>query len=85
MAAVVYLLGALITLSCSVLLLSSYREGRKRLLLWSGLCFAGLCVSNLGVFIDLVVFPEADLYGWRLAVAAISMGLLVYGLIWEGE
>lgn len=85
MAAVVYILGTLITLLCCVLLLRSYRQGRQALLLWSGLCFAGLSIANAFVFIDLVVFPEQDLYVWRLAIAAVSMGLLVYGLIWEGE
>lgn len=85
MAAVVYILGALTTLLCCVLLLRSYRHGGRRLLLWSGLCFAGLAVSNTLVFVDLVVFPDLNLYAWRLALAVISMGLLVYGLIWEGE
>ena len=81
----VYLLGVAITLSCAVLLIRAYTRVRKRLLLWSGVCFFGLAVSNVLVFLDLVIFPDVDLYRWRLLAAAVSMLLLLYGLIWEGE
>lgn len=81
----VYILGTFTSLCCTFLLLRGYFRVRKRLLLWSGLCFAGLTVSNLLVFVDLVVFPEVDLYRFRLATAAIAMIILLYGLIWESE
>jgi hypothetical protein len=81
----VYILGILITLSCGLLLMRGYVRTRKRLLLWSSLCFFVLAVSNLFVFIDLVMLPNVDLYLWRLATAASAMILLLYGLIWEGE
>ena len=82
----VYVLGALTTLLCSVLLLRGYLRGRRRWLLWSGLCFAGLTVSNSLLFIDLVLLPVSiDLFMLRLAIAAASMLLLVYGLILESE
>jgi hypothetical protein len=69
-----------------VLLLRGYSRGKQRLLLWSGLCFAGLALSNLLVFVDLVVLPvQVDLYPLRLAVAAVSMVVLVWALIWEGQ
>ena len=42
MAAVVYLLGALVTLVCAVLLLRRYAQSHAKLLFWSGLCFACL-------------------------------------------
>ncbi|HTS13082.1 MAG TPA: DUF5985 family protein [Candidatus Limnocylindrales bacterium] len=85
MAQAVYLLGALTSLLCSVLLLRGYGRGRKRLLLWSGLCFAGLAASNALVFIDLVLLPHTDLFPYRLATTIISMALLLYGLIWESQ
>ena len=85
MAAAVYILGALTSLCCGLLLLRSYGQVKKRLLLWSGLCFAGLAISNLLIFVDLVIFPDVDLYPLRLGVAAASMLLLLYGLIWESE
>jgi hypothetical protein len=82
----VYILGALTTLLCAVLLLRGYVRGRQRLLLWSGLCFAGLTLSNVLVFIDLVLLPsQIDLYTLRLATAAAAMLVLLYGLIWESD
>ena len=85
MASAVYILGALTTLACAVLLLRAYTRVRQRLLLWSGLCFLGLACSNTLVFIDLIIVPEVDLYLWRLCTAAVAMALLLYGLIWESE
>jgi hypothetical protein len=81
----VYILGTLTTLTCGVLLFRGYWRASRRLLLWSSICFFGLAISNLLVFLDLVVFPEVDLYLWRLLTAAVSMIVLLYGLIWEGE
>ena len=85
MAPFVYILGVLISAACSLLLFRGYARGKKKLLLWSGLCFLGLAISNLLVFADLVLLPNLDLYLFRLATAALSMGLLVYGLIWENR
>ncbi|MEO8307836.1 MAG: DUF5985 family protein [Pseudomonadota bacterium] len=86
MAQYVYILGALTTLLCAALLLRGYARGRKRLLLWSGLCFVGLTISNVLLFVDLVMLPSsADLYLLRLATAAAAMMLLLYGLVWESE
>jgi Family of unknown function (DUF5985) len=83
MAHALYLLGAFTTLLCAVVLLRGYARGKRRLLLWSGLCFAGLAVSNALVFVDLVLLPTIDLFAYRLAAAAVSMALLLYGLVWE--
>jgi hypothetical protein len=65
--------------------LRGYARSRSRLLLWSGLCFAGLTLSNALLFLDLRVFIEHDLYMWRLGTAAAAMMLLVYGLVFESE
>jgi hypothetical protein len=81
----VYILGALTTLACAVLLLRGYTHTKKRLLLWSSLCFVGLTISNVLIFVDLVMFPQVDLYLWRLSTAALGMALLLYGLIWDSE
>jgi Family of unknown function (DUF5985) len=85
MAAAVYILGVLVTFACGVLLTRGYRRVGKRLLLWSGVCFFGLALSNLLLFLDLVVLPSVDLYFWRLLTAAIAMFILLYGLIWERD
>jgi hypothetical protein len=70
---------------CALLLLRAYARVRKRLLLWSGLCFAGLTLSNLLLFVDLSLVPDIDLYSARLTVAALSMLVLVYGLVFESD
>ncbi|HXE63035.1 MAG TPA: DUF5985 family protein [Bryobacteraceae bacterium] len=78
-------LGALTCLLCSFLLFRAWGRVRKRLLFWSGLCFACLTISNALVFADLVVFPDVDLYPWRLGTAAVAMLLLLYGLIFASD
>jgi len=86
MAPFVYFLGALTTLLCAVLLLRGYVRGRQRLLLWSGLCFAGLTVSNVLLFVDLVLLPTSiDLYLLRLGTAAAAMLILLFGLTWNSD
>lgn len=82
---VAYILCALVSLLCAVLLLRGYFRGRHRLLLWSGICFAGLTVANSLVFLDLVILPQTDLYPLRLVVTAASVLTLLFGLLWEGE
>lgn len=83
MSAALYILTIFTTLACAVLLLRAYFRVRNRLLLWSGLCFAGLTLDNLLVFGDMVLFPTLDLYTYRLASVAISISLLLFGLVWE--
>ncbi|MDX2158437.1 MAG: DUF5985 family protein [Hyphomicrobiaceae bacterium] len=84
-AAVIYSLCATTALVCAALLLDGYRRGRYRLLLWSGLCFAGLTANNLLLVMDKIVFETVDLSVWRNAVALIAMTVLLYGLIMEAE
>jgi hypothetical protein len=81
--AALYILSVLTTLVCTILLLRAWSRVRNRLLLWSGLCFAGLTVDHVLVFGDMVLFPTTDLYTYRLVSAAISVSLLLFGLIWE--
>lgn len=85
MAALIYSLCALTALVCTVLLLQAYSRKGLRLLLWSGLCFVGLAISNAVLLFDLSVVAEISLYPWRLAIAAGSMLLLLYGLIFESD
>lgn len=85
MAPIIYLLCAVAAFLCAFLLLRAYRRGRYRLLLWSGLCFAGLTLNNLILVLDKVVLPGADLSIWRTSVALVAMVVLLYGLIWEAE
>jgi Family of unknown function (DUF5985) len=85
MASLVYALGFVVTSICAVLLVRAYVRVRRRFLLWSGLCFAGLTVSNALLVIDLVFVPDVNLYVWRLASAAAAMLVLLFGLVWESD
>ena len=82
-AIIVYVLCAVTSGLCAVLLLRGYAKSRARLLFWSGLCFAGFALNNLLLVIDVRVVPELDLSLWRTIPALIGISLLVYGLIWE--
>ncbi len=81
----VNIMGSLTVGLCALLLLRAYARVRQRLLLWSGMCFAGLTLANALVVLDLAVVPEFSMYAWRLAVAAGSLLLLLYGLIFESD
>ena len=85
MASAVYLLGTLTCLLCAIFLLRGYAQVRQKLLLWSGLCFIGLTISNLLVFLDLEVISWMDLHIYRLSTAAIAMAFLIFGLIRESK
>lgn len=81
----VYLLCAATSLLCAILLLRSYREGGVRLLLWSGLCFVFLFLSNSMVVIDFRVVHSHNLALARVVPALIGVGFLLYGLVWDSE
>jgi hypothetical protein len=85
MATTIYALCALTSLLCAVLLLRAYARSRVRLLLWSGLCFAGLAVNNILLFIDVRVVPDTDLSVVRTLPALLGVALLIYGLVWESR
>lgn len=85
MVALIYLLCALTAAGCSVLLLRGYRASRARLLAWSAACFAGLTLSNLLVVLDEVALPMSDLSPWRVAIGVASIGVLLFGLIYEAR
>jgi len=85
MESLVYVFATLVALLCGVLLLRASFRARKRLLLWSGLCFVGLAISNALVIVDLVILQTVDLYLYRLAIGAAAMLVLVFGLVWDSE
>lgn len=83
MGTLVYALCALTSLACAVLLLRGYAASRARLLLWSGLCFAGLALNNILLLVDKRLVPAMDLSLWRTLPAVAGVALLLYGLVWE--
>lgn len=82
---ILYLLAIVTSLACTVLLFRAYAQRRLRLLLWSSLCFVGLSISNVLLFLDLVIFPTIELRPARLIAALVGLFFLLYGFIWESE
>lgn len=80
----VYLLCALTSLGCAVLLLLAYRRNGVRLLLWSGLCFACLALNNILLVVDSQVL-QRDLSVIRSLPTLLGISLLLYGLVWESQ
>lgn len=82
MAEAVYVLCALTSLVCAGVLLRSYRRNPMRLILLTSLCFVGLAVNNVLLFIDLVVIPDdIDLRIVRHLAALAGAGILLAGMI----
>ena len=82
-ATVVYILCALTSSLCALLLLRRYSESRVRLLFWSGLCFVGLALNNVMLIVDTRILTEIDLSIMRTVPAVVGLALLVYALVWE--
>ncbi len=79
----VYLLCFGASSACMVLLIRGYVRSRTKLLLYSALCFVGLALNNLLVFVDLVLLPTLDLSMLRAGVICASLAVLLYGFVWE--
>jgi hypothetical protein len=83
MAEAVYLLCALTSVTCAVLLLRAWRRTRMKLLLYSGLCFSVLTLNNVMLFVDLVLVPDQDLSLARTCASLVAGCVLLFGLIWD--
>jgi len=82
----VFLLCLITSAACAMLLFRQFVRTRTRLLFWSALCFAGLTVNNLLVFIDLVVFAEdVSLLPLRHLSSLAALGVLLYAFVWESD
>jgi hypothetical protein len=81
-----FMLAALTSFGCMVLLFRGYARTGVRLLLWSGLCFIFLTANNVLLFVDAVVWPtQVDLRIYRLGAALAGVVCLLYAFIWEAE
>lgn len=85
MATGVYVLCAVTSLACAVLLLRGYARRGVRLLLWSGLGFVGFALGNVLLVMDVVVLPEQDLTIYRSLPVLAGLAVLLYGLVWDAR
>ena len=85
-AGILYTLCTLTAMLSSWLLLRAYGRTRYRLLLWGGLCFAGLTLNNALLVVDKIILgPAVSLFELRLIIAFLSIVILLYGMIWDAE
>ena len=83
MQGLVYILCTITSVASAFFLARASRGASGRLMFWSAICFAGMAVNNLLLYIDVAVGPK---YDWSLApniVALISVAVLIYALVWE--
>ena len=85
MAEAVYILCAVTSALCAVLLFRGYVRSRLRFLLWSSICFVGLFANNVLLFVDKVLLPDVDLSVWRSLPAVLGLAVLLYGLVWDAD
>jgi len=85
MVTAIYVLCALTSLACALLLLRSYRRNGVPLLLWTSLCFFGLGLNNTLLVVDLRLVAEVDLSLWRSLPALAGVMFLIYGLVWKAR
>jgi hypothetical protein len=85
MTGAVYILCAGTCLLCSLMLFRGYARTRVRLLFWAGLCFFGLMLDNVMLYVDIVVVPDVNLAVIRKLPGLVSLTLLVFGLVWESK
>jgi hypothetical protein len=81
MAEAVYILCALTSGICALLLLRHYRRSSVPLVMWTGICFVAFTIANILLFVDRVLAPSQDLLVWRLAISLFGAVVLLYELI----
>ena len=81
MVQLVYILCAITSLGCTILLFSRYRKSRVNLLFWAGAAFLLFTVTNILLFVDLVIFPTRDLAVWRNLCTLVGVAVLLHALI----
>jgi hypothetical protein len=67
------------------MLFRGFSQRRVRLLFWSALCFLGLMLDNIMIYIDLLVVPDVDLSVWRKIPGLVALAILIFGLIWDSD
>ena len=81
----VYLLCGATSLLCAIMLLRGYRNSGVSLLFWSGLCFIGLTIDNVMLYVDQILIHDVTLYLARTLPGLIGLVLLIYGMVWDRD
>ena len=59
-----YLMAIVSSATCTILLFRAWVHRRVRLLMWSAICFAGLTLNNVALFVISSYSPKS-IYAWR--------------------
>lgn len=81
----VYALCALTSLVCFGLLFRQHRRTPSRLAMRSSIAFLCFAISNIILFIDLIVVPQIDLQLWRNLFNLIGGLVLLFALTSDRE
>lgn len=79
----VYTLCALTSFGCAIMLLRGFLKARSPLLFWSCACFACFTITNVLLFVDFVIVPQADLSLIRNSINLLGVSMLLYGIIFD--
>jgi len=83
MAEIVYILCGVTSMLCAALLYRRFRVTRTTLLYWSTWSFVFMALTNVLLFVDLILVPATDLSVLRSSVTLLGMITMLYGLVRE--
>jgi hypothetical protein len=78
---IIYILCALTSAGCTFLLFGRYRKTRVSLLFWSAVAFLAFTLTNILLYIDLILVPDIDFVVVRNSITLVGAIVLLYGLI----
>lgn len=84
-AGTIYVLCAIASALCAILLGRGYALTRTRLLLWSTVCFVLLAVNNVLLVADRLIWVGTDLHLARGVSGLAAVAALVIGLVVESR
>ena len=85
MVTAVYILCAVTSSLCFVLLARAYLQTRRGFQFWSALGFLGLALNNIVLVYDAIVVPHIDLAILRNIPTVLGLGCILYGFTQESE
>ena len=78
---IIYLLCALASSTCALLLMRAHLRVPTKLLFWSAIAFALMAVDNLLLVVDMIVVPQRDLRVLRTFIGLLGMVVLLFALV----
>ena len=79
----IYILCAMTSLGCAILLIRRYLRTRGQLLLLSSVFFLTQSAINALLVVDLIFVPDVDLSPLRSLISIAGLAILLIGLVWE--